>query len=107
MPRCSCRCSSARLEALAGLARWLSWSSSPGRWTAASLALQTDHNHSARGRIGLILTSKDRAGEATLSSRLGLAVTATEVHEDGDLWGLVTDRLQAGGKVDYVIADEA
>ena len=73
----------------------------------STLALQTDHNHAARGRVGLILTSKDRAGEATLSSRLGLAVTATEVQDDGDLWGLVTDRLQAGGKVDYVIADEA
>src|SRR6476659_5505256 len=73
----------------------------------STLALQTDHNHSARGRVGLILTSKDRAGEATLSSRLGLAVTATEVLDDGDLWSLVTDRLQAGGKVDYVIADEA
>ena len=42
----------------------------------STLALQTDHNHSARGRVGLILTSKDRAGEATLSSRLGLAVPA-------------------------------
>jgi thymidine kinase len=73
----------------------------------STLALQTDHNHSARGRVGMILTSKDRAGEATLSSRLGLAVTATEVRDDGDLWSLVTDRLQAGGKVDYVIADEA
>jgi thymidine kinase len=73
----------------------------------STLALQTDHNHAARGRVGMILTSRDRAGEATLSSRLGLAVDALEVREDGDLWTLVTGRLQAGGKVDYVIADEA
>jgi thymidine kinase len=73
----------------------------------STLALQTDHNHAARGRVGLILTSRDRAGEATLSSRLGLTVSAVEVHDDSDLWALVTGRLQSGGKVDYVIADEA
>jgi thymidine kinase len=38
----------------------------------STLALQTNHNHSARGRVGRIFTSRDRAGTAVLSSRLGL-----------------------------------
>ena len=33
----------------------------------STLALQTNHNHAARGRIGRIFTSQDRAGAATLS----------------------------------------
>ena len=73
----------------------------------STLALQTDHNHASRGRVGLILTSRDRAGVATLSSRLGLAVPAVEVREDSSLWDSVTERLQSGGRIDYLIADEA
>jgi thymidine kinase len=73
----------------------------------STLALQTDHNHAARGRVGLILTSRDRAGEATLSSRLGLAVPAVEVCGDSSLWEVVTARLQRGERIDYLIADEA
>ena len=38
----------------------------------STLALQTNHNHAVRGRVGRIFTSHDRAGAATLSSRLGL-----------------------------------
>ena len=38
----------------------------------STLALQTNHNHAARGRVGRIFTTHDRAGEAILSSRLGL-----------------------------------
>ena len=48
----------------------------------STLALQMDHNHAARGRAGLIFTKHDRAGEAVLSSRLGLAHTALEVVDD-------------------------
>lgn len=73
----------------------------------STLALQTDHNHAARGRNGLLMTSRDRAGEATLSSRLGLQVPALELGEKDSLWDLVTLRLQAGARIDYVIADEA
>ena len=29
-----------------------------------TLALQTNHNHAARGRVGRIFTTHDRAGEA-------------------------------------------
>jgi thymidine kinase len=73
----------------------------------STLALQTDHNHAARGRVGLLMTSQDRAGAATLSSRLGLAVPAVELTEKDSLWDLVTDRLQGGERIDYLIADEA
>ncbi len=73
----------------------------------STLALQTDHNHRTRGRRGLILTSRDRAGSGILSSRLGLSVPAIEVEPASDLWGLVSDRLQAGEPVDYIVVDEA
>jgi thymidine kinase len=42
----------------------------------STLALQMDHNHKARGRVGRIFTSHDRAGESVLSSRLGLTSTS-------------------------------
>jgi len=73
----------------------------------STLALQTDHNHAARGLQGLIFVSRDRAGSGLLSSRLGLAVPALEVDTTADLWQLVVDRLQAGERVDYLICDEA
>ena len=38
----------------------------------STLALQTNHNHAARGRVGRIFTTHDRAGQAVVSSRLGL-----------------------------------
>ena len=73
----------------------------------STLALQTDHNHTARGRSGLVLTRLDRAGESVLSSRLGLAVSAVEVTEDLDIRRMVVERLSAGHRVDYLICDEA
>ncbi len=73
----------------------------------STLALQTDYNHRRRGRAGVLLTRQDRAGEGRLSSRLGLEVGAVEVSEHLDLWRLVVDRLSAGERLDYVIADEA
>lgn len=73
----------------------------------STLALQTDYNHRRRGRRGVLLTRNDRAGEGRLSSRLGLAVDAVEVDDASDLWRLVVDRLSAGERLDYVIADEA
>lgn len=72
----------------------------------STLALQMDHNQAARGRSGLIFTSHDRAGTATLSSRLGLQVPAIEVTPDLDLWGYVVGLLQRGARVDYLICDE-
>ena len=73
----------------------------------STLALQMDHNHAARGRNGRIFTSHDRAGEATLSSRLGLRATAIEVHPEFDFWQFVVDELTHGGRVDYIVCDEA
>jgi thymidine kinase len=73
----------------------------------STLALQTNHNHAARGRVGRIFTSHDRAGEATLSSRLGLEAAATEVPAGLDFWRYVVDTLTGGGRVDYLVCDEA
>ncbi len=73
----------------------------------STLALQLDHNHAARGRVGRRFTSLDRAGAATLSSRLGLATDAVEVAADFDFWGHVVDDLTHGGRVDYLVCDEA
>ena len=73
----------------------------------STLALQTNHNHAARGRIGRIFTTHDRAGEAILSSRLGLEHEALEVTDDFDFWRHVVDSLTHGARIDYLICDEA
>ena len=73
----------------------------------STLALQTNHNHAARGRIGRIFTTHDRAGEATISSRLGLEHDALEVQPDFDFWRYVVDSLTHGARIDYLICDEA
>ncbi|ALX04683.1 thymidine kinase [Aeromicrobium erythreum] len=73
----------------------------------STLALQLDHNHRARGRVGRVFASHDRAGEATLSSRLGLSVPATEVEEHLHFWEHVVDELTRGGRIDYLVCDEA
>jgi thymidine kinase len=73
----------------------------------STLALQTNHNHAVRGRQGRIFTSHDRAGAATLSSRLGLQHDAVEVTAGFDFWAYVVDALTHGARIDYVIADEA
>jgi thymidine kinase len=72
----------------------------------STLALQTHHNRSARGRVGGIFTTRDRAGEATLSSRLGLTHEAVEVTPRFDFWSHVVHRLTYGGRIDYLICDE-
>jgi thymidine kinase len=73
----------------------------------STLALQTNHNHAARGRVGRIFTTHDRAGEAILSSRLGLERDALEVTDDFDFWRYVVDALTHGARIDYLICDEA
>ena len=72
----------------------------------STLALQMDHNHAARGRIGRIFTSLDRAGTSRLSSRLGLTVDAIEVTPELNFWRYVVDALTSGGRIDYLICDE-
>ncbi len=73
----------------------------------STLALQTNHNHAARGRIGRIFTTHDRAGEALVSSRLGLTHEAIEVDEAFDFWTFVVRELTRGARIDYLICDES
>ena len=73
----------------------------------STLALQTNHNHAARGRVGRIFTSHDRAGESLVSSRLGLTHDAIEVAPEFDFWVYVVDSLTGGARIDYLICDEA
>ncbi|GAA2156803.1 thymidine kinase [Kitasatospora kazusensis] len=73
----------------------------------STLALQLDHNHAARGRQGIIFSRHDRAGASTISSRLGLRADAVEVTDGFDFHQHVVQLLSAGGKVDYLICDEA
>lgn len=72
----------------------------------STLALQMDHNHAARGRVGLIFTKMDRAGTNVLSSRLGLSTGAVEVTDELDFWDVLVDRATTGLRVDYLICDE-
>ena len=73
----------------------------------STLALQTNHNHAARGRVGRIFTTRDRAGAAMLSSRLGLTHEALEVDDTFDFWTYVVRTLTQGARIDYLICDEA
>lgn len=73
----------------------------------STLALQMDHNHRARGRGGVRFSCNDRAGDSTISSRLGLRTDAVEVHHTTDFWDEVVVRRTSGLRVDYLICDEA
>ncbi|MEV0094494.1 thymidine kinase [Streptomyces sp. NPDC050738] len=73
----------------------------------STLALQIGHNRSARGLQGVIFTRDDRAGEGKLSSRLGLVTEAVEAAPGMDLYGYLVGQMSQGGRVDYVIVDEA
>ncbi len=73
----------------------------------STLALQTNHNHAARGRVGRIFTAHDRAGSALVSSRLGLTHDAIEVEAGFDFWHYTVEALTKGARIDYFICDEA
>jgi thymidine kinase len=73
----------------------------------STLALQLDHNARQRGLGGRIFTCHDRAGTATISSRLGLTVPAVEVTPDLHVQRLVVSEMTAGSRIDYLICDEA
>jgi thymidine kinase len=73
----------------------------------STLALQTNHNHAARGRVGRMFTTHDRAGDALISSRLGLTHDALEVDDHFDFWTYVVRELTHGARIDYLICDEA
>jgi len=73
----------------------------------STLALQTNHNYASRGLAGRVFTAHDRAGQATVSSRLGLTHPALEVGPDFDFWRYTVDALTQGARIDYFICDEA
>ena len=73
----------------------------------STLALQMDHNRSARGRRGVVFTRDDRAGEGVLSSRLGLSTAAIEVRPGIDVYAYVQAAVLEDPEIDYVICDEA
>ncbi|MBW1600809.1 thymidine kinase [Streptomyces sp. JJ66] len=73
----------------------------------STLALQIQHNRTARGLVGMIFTRDDRAGAGRLSSRLGLVTDAVEAGDGFDFHAHLVRHLTAGGRADYVIADEA
>lgn len=72
----------------------------------STLALQLHHTHSSHGRAGLVFTSRDRAGSARISSRIGLSAAALEVEAAFDFWTHVIARLVAGHRIDYLVCDE-
>jgi thymidine kinase len=73
----------------------------------STLALQFDYTQAASGRRGRLFTCWDRAGESTVSSRLGLARPAIEVTPAFDFWVYLVGELTVGERVDYLICDEA
>ncbi|GAA1396735.1 thymidine kinase [Luteococcus peritonei] len=72
----------------------------------STLALQMDYTQSSHGRAGQLFTRFDRAGEAVITSRIGLSRAATEVDDDFSFWEHVVALLTTGRKLDYIICDE-
>ena len=73
----------------------------------STLALQIDHNHARQGRHGMLLVRYDRSGRPKITTRVGLAREAVEVHDDTDIRLLVQEQWAAGRPLDYLIVDEA
>nr|NLI51265.1 thymidine kinase [Propionibacterium sp.] len=73
----------------------------------STLALQIDYTEASAGRRGVRFTCQDRAGQSTISSRIGLAEAALEAHPHLDFWDFVTAGLTSGRRIDYLICDEA
>lgn len=73
----------------------------------STLALQVDYTQSAQQRSGRLFTCHDRAGDAVISSRIGLERAAIEVDGEFDFWRYVVAELTVPRRVDYLICDEA
>lgn len=73
----------------------------------STLALQMDHTQSSHDRQGRLFTCRDRAGEAVITSRIGLRRQAIEVNESLDFLHHVVAVLSSGARVDYLVCDEA
>ena len=70
----------------------------------STLALQVEHTWTEAGREGVLLTSHDRGGSGTVTSRLGLLRSAVEVAPGTDLGALLDAAVPDRG---FVVADEA
>jgi thymidine kinase len=73
----------------------------------STLALQIDHNHARQGRHGLLLTTYDRSGGPTITTRVGLSHAAIEITPSTDIRAIVRAEWSAGRALDYLIVDEA
>lgn len=73
----------------------------------STLALQVAYTETTAGRHGRLFTSQDRAGRATISSRIGLVRPAEEVTADLDFWRYVVSDLTGGRRIDFLVCDEA
>ncbi len=73
----------------------------------STMALQMNYNHARQGRRGLVTTRIDRSMGPRVTTRVGLAHEAVEVTAELDLRALVRSRRAEGGRVDYLICDEA
>lgn len=85
----------------------LAYFTGPMNCGKSTLALQTDFTETQAGRAGRVFTRNDRAGSATISSRIGLERAAIEVTDEHDFWQYVIRELTQGRRVDYLICDEA
>ncbi len=73
----------------------------------STLALQVAYTESGAGREGRLFTMLDRAGSATITSRIGLTSPAIEVSPELDFWNYLVGELTAGHRVDFLVCDEA
>jgi len=73
----------------------------------STLALQMAHTQSSHDRAGQLFTSQDRAGQAHITSRIGLERPAVEVDDDFSFVAYVRDVTQQGQWLDFLVCDEA
>lgn len=73
----------------------------------STLALQMAHTQSSHDRQGQLFTSQDRAGQAHITSRIGLERPAVEVDDGFSFVSYVTDVLKQGARLDFLVCDEA
>ena len=71
--------------------------------------LQSAHNYSERGMRVAILTPKldHRGGSGVVASRIGLSAEGVAFDRDADLECTIRQDIQARGKLDCVLVDEA
>lgn len=70
-----------------------------------TVALQTHFNQSQQGRIGLLLTKRDRSGLPLVTSRIGLVADAILVDDTTNVHDLVDGF--GSHRIDYAVCDEA